>query len=131
MFSPDLLFPAHLSQFPSRRAQNRPFSWKTAVQGLFQGFPATLPFVTGTILNNFQKKERINIRKKTLYFRILVRFEEYNGFFYVLDESYPALKIGSCAPIAMGRLDGKPRNRARTDVFRRMACFALSARKLA
>ena len=54
------------------------------------------------------------------------------GFFifHVLDESYPALKIEVCAPVAMHRFAGKPRNRAPTDIFERIVGFVLSARKM-
>ena len=58
------------------------------------------------------------------------KYMENNGIFDVLDESYPALKIGVCAPAAMDRLTGKPWKRARIIMFKIMAGFALSARKI-
>ena len=84
----------------------------------------------GLILNCLIEKEIINICEKTLSFRILARYMENDDILDVLDESSAALKIGFCAPAAMGRFAGKPWKRARTDIFERMAGLVLSARKI-
>ena len=75
---------------------------KRTVRALFHGFSADLSVATGVNFElylrenqHLQKKHSFSVSWSDLWKKI--------GIFDVLDESYPALNIGSCASVARGR----------------------------